>query len=127
MKARPMTDTVTAETQNNLETNEIVRDRQGRFLSGTKPGPGRKEGSRNKLASDFISDLHDEWQVSGQDALKRMVRDDPTAFVKTVAALMPKELDATISLTEDLHLFREVRDFAQAYRLARSIIGADTI
>jgi hypothetical protein len=45
-------------------------------------------------------------------------------FVKVVAGILPKELDATLSV--DVDLFSECQNFAAAFRLAKSIIGADT-
>ncbi len=45
------------------------------------------------------------------------------AAAPIVAGVLPKELDATLSL--DVNLFAECRSFAQAFRLARDHIGAD--
>ena len=56
-------------------------------------------------------------------AAERVIRDDPVQFMKVVAGVLPKELDATLSL--DVNLFAECRSFAQAFRLARDHIGAD--
>jgi hypothetical protein len=39
------------------ETTTIERDTKGRFLRGTRPGPGRSLGSRNKLTESFVTDL----------------------------------------------------------------------
>ena len=55
--------------------------------------------------------------------MERVIRDDPVQFRKVVAGVLPKELDATLSL--DVNLFAECRSFAQAFRLARDHIGAD--
>ena len=44
-------------------------------------------------------------------------------FVRVVAGILPKEIDATLSV--DVDLFAECRSFAQAYELARDVIGAD--
>jgi hypothetical protein len=94
----------------------------GQFLKGYSRG-GRPKGSRNKLAERFIADLHDEWQRSGAEALRAVAKDDPVQFVRVVAGILPKELDATLNVNVDL--FQECRDFAQAFRLARDYIGAD--
>jgi hypothetical protein len=45
--------------------------------------------------------------------------------VRTVAAILPRELDQTLTTT-DVNLFIECRTFAQAFRMARDHIGADT-
>jgi hypothetical protein len=70
----------------------VEKDELGRFLPGNNGGPGRPPGSKNKLVEDFISDFHDAWQESGADALKKMVKDDPAAFVRAAVQLMPKDV-----------------------------------
>jgi Family of unknown function (DUF5681) len=106
---------------------DIKNDRDvetGRFIQGNSGNPlGRPRGSRNKLGEAFLMDLHDEWLRSGASALKRVAKDDPVQFVKVVASILPREIDTT--LTVDTELFQEVRDFREAWRLARSFIGAD--
>jgi hypothetical protein len=107
----------------NNEGTQNGRDPEsGRFLPGNSGFGGRPKGSRNKLGEQFVSDLYAEWQKSGADALKRVAQDDPTAFVRVVANILPREIDATLAV--DVDLFAECRDFAAAFRLARSVIGA---
>ena len=100
------------------------RDAKGRFLSG-HGGPGRPKGSRNRLAERFLDDLHQRWEKSGADALARMAKDDPGAFVKVVATTLPHKLDQTLSI--DVNLFEQCQSHSQAWRLARSTIGADDV
>jgi len=113
---------------NNGRTTEIERDPEnGRFLTGNIGG-GRPKGSRNKLAEAFICDLHEEWARSGPDVLKRLARDDPGAFTRVVAGVLPRELDATLTVSsEHLELFAECRDFAAAFRKASEIIGSELV
>lgn len=95
----------------------------GRFLQGNSGNPrGRPRGSRNLLGEQFIADLHEEWEKSGVEALKTVAQQDPTAFVKVVASVLPREINSTLSV--DVNLFHEAKSFAQAYRLARDYIGA---
>jgi hypothetical protein len=65
-----------------------------------KPGQsgnpkGRPQGSRNKLSEDFLADLHDAWKAYGRSALMAAAWTEPVSFVRVVASLMPKELEAT--------------------------------
>ena len=107
---------------NNSETHDVERDERGRFLTGNNGG-GRKVGSRNKLTTEFIDDLYAKWRKHGKNVLDRVIKDDPAAFMRTVAQILPKEIDAVLNV--DVNLFAECRSFAQAFRLARDHIGAD--
>lgn len=110
--------------QRETDTTDNRNGTNGQFLQGKSGNPvGRPKGSRNKLGEQFLSDLRAEWEVSGAEALKRVAANDPTAFVRTVASILPREIDQTINI--DSELFREVRDFRAAWALARQHIGAD--
>jgi len=103
----------------NMSRNNGLNQRDaktGRFLTGSNGGPGRKVGSRNRLGEAFISDLHDEWQKSGAEALRRVARDDPVNFVKVTASLLPRLIDSTLSV--DIDVFSEARTYAQAQKIA---------
>ena len=85
---------------------------------------GRPKGSRNKLGEDFIRALSDHWAENGAEARDACAKKTPAAYVKTVAALLPKEIilkegnkftDAVNELTDD--------ELADAIRALRSIVG----
>lgn len=63
---------------------------------------GRPKGSRNKLTERFWHDLYEAWQVSGPDAIQRMIKSDPGGFVRVVASQMPREFTVTRETLADL-------------------------
>ena len=72
---------------------------KGRERTQFKPGQsgnpkGRPQGSRNKLSEDFFRDLCDAWQAFGKPALMTAAWTHPVEFVRVVASLMPRELEA---------------------------------
>lgn len=63
-----------------------------------KPGqsgnPSGRPLGRQALETEFLKDLAQCWHEGGVDALNRAREKDPVAFVRVVASLMPRKLDA---------------------------------
>lgn len=105
------------------EMSEItLEQRKGphRFEPGNewafKPGnPGRPRGSRNKLADEFITDLLNDWQQNGKQAIVDMREESPTNYCKVVAAVIPKEVNHTV---EDYDQYSDDELAAEFARIA---------
>jgi hypothetical protein len=110
-------------TQREIDNKNHRDPETGQFLVGHSGNGGRPKGSRNKLGEQFLADLHAEWQKSGAQALKRVAEHDPVQFVRVVAGVLPKEVDAVLAV--NVGLFEEVRNFKEAWDIARQVIGAD--
>jgi hypothetical protein len=106
----------------NLETQ---RNAKGQFLVGHDGYGGRKLGSRNKLATEFIDALYADFQKNGIRAISKVAKEQPHQYLKIIAAILPKELEIAVHLNSNL--FQEAQDFFQAYKLARDYIGAEPI
>ena len=68
-----------------------VRDDKGRFLTGNSGG-GRPKGSRNRLADTFLMAVADDFATNGIDAIERVRKKDPAAYLKLISALIPRQL-----------------------------------
>jgi hypothetical protein len=71
---------------------QAARD-HGRFVPGRSGNPaGRPPGSKNRINGDFLRELSDHFAKEGRGAIERMCEEDPTAYVKVVASLLPKDV-----------------------------------
>jgi hypothetical protein len=101
-------------------------EKTGRFLTGNNGG-GRPKGARNRLAGELLEALADDFSEHGVSAVQRVRETDPTAYLRIVTGLMPKEVIVAalhVSNKTTLDELSDARDFAAAYRLARDLIGA---
>ena len=74
------------------------------FEPGRSGNPaGRPKGSRNKLGEDFIAALYADFQEHGPATIQRMRLQDPVAYIKIIAGLLPKEVkvDNVRDLTDE--------------------------
>jgi hypothetical protein len=67
-----------------------MRNSKGQFQLGHSGG--RPKNSRNKLQAGFLRDLAEAWELEGKEALRIMVKEEPSKFVQVCASLMPKEV-----------------------------------
>lgn len=70
-----------------------------RFQPGNNGGPGRPKGSKNKFQEKFWQDLCALWDVEGAGALKKVLDEDTSTFVRVAAGLLPKEEQHTHEIT----------------------------
>jgi len=81
----------------------------------------RRQAASYRAIAEMAADQ--KQPKSGADALKRMAQDDPTSFVRVVAGVLPKEIDASVTVT--VEQFQRAETYLQAFRLARDFIGAE--
>jgi hypothetical protein len=108
----------------NASQNKALEGRDantGRFVSGNNGG-GRPKGSRNKLTTEFLDDLYAKWREHGPDVLERVIRDDPAAFLRTVAQILPKEIDANVNAGSD---FDGMNSIAEILEEVANEVGVD--
>lgn len=86
-----------------MNTAKPEKDAKGRFLQGNTGNPaGRPKGARNKLGEAFIQDLYADWSEHGVKALQDCREQNPAAYVKTVASLLPKDVNLNVNVAEQL-------------------------
>jgi hypothetical protein len=92
------------------------RDQKGRFQQGNTGNlNGRPRGARNKLGEAFLEDLRDSWNEVGAIALRRCAEEDPAAYCRIVASLLPKDINLNVAV--------DAGEFASRFRTALEMLG----
>ncbi len=81
--------------------SEEKRDEAGRFIV-PPVSPGRPKGSRNKLGEAFIHAMYEDFQEHGADTIIAVREGKPDQYLKVVASILPKEIEAGERLAETL-------------------------
>lgn len=72
-------------------------------LKPFEPGnPGRPKGSRNKLGEAFTQALLADFEREGMAAIERTREEDPGAYLRVIASVVPKELKIEAEPLADL-------------------------
>lgn len=71
-----------------------------------KGNGGRPKGVKNKLSKAFLEDMFAAWEERGSEAIERTINEKPEVFLKTVASLVPKDIN--------LHTERDVEKMTEA-------------
>jgi hypothetical protein len=85
-------------------------------------GHGRPRGARNKLARKFLEDCLADWQEHGAAAIRICRMEDPVAYCKMIASIVPRELEVTataVAELDDTELDRVIEQFRQRLETPR--------
>ena len=74
----------------------MSRDNLGRFKTGNNGGPGRPPGSRNKLGEDVLAAVCADWSKHGAAAIAKVRAQNPTAYFRIIAGLVPRDLPSPV-------------------------------
>jgi hypothetical protein len=75
-----------------MASNGVLVPQASPRLPSPKSGARLSPNLRKALGDAFIADAFADWQIWGPVAIEKMRCDDPTAYVKMMAAILPKEV-----------------------------------
>ena len=77
----------------------VLRDPvTGAFLKGTRAGPGRPKGSKDRLNVQVIETLEKLWATRGGEIMDQLAAEKPEVIASLVSRLIPQQL-ATEAIT----------------------------
>ena len=106
---------------NNKWCEMAERNAKGQLLPGHPGGPGRPKGSRHKLGEDFLAALLDDFNENGVAAIAAAREQNPSAYLKTIAMIVPKSLEVDMSEPFAETFERFIRGIGVSKRVAGAI------
>ena len=91
---------------NGSSNGSVKPDAAGRMQANQfKPGQsgnpkGRQKGSRNKLADQFIMDLHDLWKRKGMQVLEIVADKEPSKLLGAMVQVLPKDFQVSVDIDQ---------------------------
>lgn len=100
----------------------MSRTPKGQFAPGNS---GRPVGARNKLQTEFVKALAEDFEEHGEGVIRIVRAERPAEYLKIVASILPKEFfvseGALDGMSDD-----EIADALEIIRKMRAVKEADT-
>jgi hypothetical protein len=87
-------------------------------FSSANPGRAKQKGDRDRLSAAFLKALADDFETNGAAAIETVRKEDPSTYIRVVAALQPKEIElkAPLDGMDDSQLLEAIGALTQALR-----------
>ena len=81
------------ETVGDTHPPKVLRDPvTGKFLAGTKAGPGRPKGLKDQLNVQVIATLEALWSKRGAEIIDQLAAEKPEVVAQLIARMIPQQL-----------------------------------
>jgi hypothetical protein len=66
-------------------------------FSANNPGRAKQKGARDRLSAAFLNDFADDYEANGKAVIETVRGQDPVAYMRLAAALLPTKVEITES------------------------------
>ena len=99
-------------------TEEDIARAEIKLLGKRTTSPRKMRQARKALGSYFYYDLFTHWREFGPRAIDRVYKDDPSTYLRCVVAVLPKQLDITLTQYEGLSVEELRAELVQLRQIA---------
>jgi hypothetical protein len=64
-------------------------------FSADNPGRAKQKGARDRLSAAFLNDFADDYDANGKAVIETVRGQDPVAYMRLAAALLPTKVEVT--------------------------------
>ena len=79
------------------KTREAIPQKHRSLRARSGNPAGRPKGSRNKLSEEFVAEVYADWCEHGALAIQTVRQTRPDVYVKVVASLLPRQVQAEVT------------------------------
>jgi hypothetical protein len=71
-------------------------------FSADNPGRAKQKGARDRLSAAFLTDFADDYEAHGKAVIETVRGQDPIAYMRIAAALLPTKVEISENPLDDL-------------------------
>ena len=88
------------QVRNSSAAEKVPQLKPYQWKPGQSGNPkGAPLGTKRKMGEDFLADMHEAWLERGKEVIAKIIKNEPSVFLRVMAALMPRDIELTITIS----------------------------